>query len=671
MKVCLLVLLIFIAIAPSLANVTCPDYDWYVGSILGVQVAGGGWIFSTARTPWASTKEVCIYWEKYKRIYIYDNVGFDFQFNTQKRENVHIKMFGYETKTYKPFNDQVVEQWTVDPAVKKPCATARLKIDVLPNNPVGSYYKGEFQGAGNDWMEYVNTADSDIYPNKAYVSYSSDSIFDGGIKHYRQTNYSQSYSKVSGATIRAWGCFMTSICNVLATFGITISPSDMNYYLKLESDGFVGLKVNSQAVARIIKKRYGISLKVVRGLSVDEALARNIPTITSVHNSGHWVAIFGKAVVEGGAIKTRILDPNGVRDVEFLEDYSGFSTSNTRSFYRMISPAPTKTNLATQSISTSDLASSNISTQDSSLSFDQGSDLLPNYLSSSVTAMSSDTSLRLLLTQPNRSTVASEDEQFENQETGETINTGPIAEIGNAPPGDYVLIIIGEPGHQYNVVLSEQDDQASPTIKTLSGQLNAEGKVEYNFYHGTVGYILGLSALYEAPIGETTILLDGVITAITGPDEMIIQPYEKRVPAVLVKGVAASKPMLGKKINWLKGTVTEQSDGRRFVNYISGYQNIVLQDYPSSVQYKVKAVGVPVEKLSTTSSLYSRIVARVTADNGYNSLTGQYSVTLNNTLTAVSLSAFDLSVGKLVVLNGVERNGTFYVAYPEDKQILN
>lgn len=589
-------------------------------------------------------------------------------FNSQDRNKTAVTACGITGRTNIPFLNQKVETLCIDD-VFKPAAIGIVRMDVTgAGRGLGMT---TMTGGGSDFAIWESPLYANVYgtptflarpyPNTVGLRYGNCALQNPtGI--YRQTDYpSTLYAHSSFLTIKDIGCNLICCCNVLRVYGIIVDPPALNSWLKSQRDGYAGLRVNGDAVARYAATR-GVPL-VFKGkgnqIPLKEGLLRGLYPFNSVHNEGHFVLVNRYVMITAtnpdpglppppAVIKHGILDPNKVRDNKYLEDYTGIG--GTRTFYPR---APNANSSATASL---------ISQSESASTPSIGGGSIVAYGSSGVT--------KITLLQNSQTLAMSDTPDFlENATTGELVNCGGIElefsglsaedttldlEVEGTPLGQYTISVFmyDTDGNLINPATSNgsfnQQGQAS-----LS--LNASGALQYSTLQGldlaqkSVGSKVAVSSGNGNPIAAVTMVSNGCFA----------QPPSGYVPAVCLSGASSLNLAIGQGITSIVGVV--QANGTRKTIQVESLTTI-----GGAGSYKVKPIGVPIEKLSTTGSLYSRVVGRVTAIY-YSAfiLNGKYQI--NNCLDASSRVA----VGQSIAVNVVQNyNEGIYMPSQSDLQIL-
>lgn len=600
----------------------------------------------------------------------WDPCGVILRFNSQDRDGAALKAIGIPGKTHKPFSDQKVEVYCADDPTK-PAATAIYRINVSGSGH--GLGKVTMAGGGAD---YPYADQSPLYhgsyppwpipafpvtgsqPNYVYLWY-QDAALGRTLGTYRQTDYpTVLYAGSKYVYISDLGCFLTSCCNVLRFFGIDVTPPALNSYL-VSNHGYSGMLVKGDVVARYAASR-GVRLKF-RGkgnqVPLNEGLQRDIPMICNV--PGHFVASYAycvEAAEDSDAVgprwvKHRIIDANGTRNCQYLEDYP--SCSGTRCFYPLAPPKP-----KTASVQTAAISSASLDEPVESTDIVGGSICVFAGPEVEVTKLSvMDTGVIPPLAS------ADTPEVLENATTGELMNAGLLLEYSGIGSGDYDVVVEGQPGKPFTIEITMSDAESNLLYcGNISGVFDSLGKSTLTVSAAdglklTAAKGLKLSELCDGVlvtvVSETSGVPFAVVTGKSGSNSCMVQPLNGYVPAVRLTGIDPAQLTRGKGIVSIKGTVRVLSDGQKVLQVSSGGLTTVNGTYP------VRPMGVALENLVSTNGLYCRILGRVTSLTwcGFWLDEKQYVICYNHTA----------QVGQHVMVDGIRGdNGTFYVQSPSD-----
>lgn len=615
--------------------------------------------WSSPGQAWGPGSSSYSYWDA--RFGSTSRCGMEFFLSSETRPGASFSIFGISGITRLPLSGQRSEDFCKD-NILSPAATAVVRVIIPKTTQNGQwpYYDWKYtlnasfaSGGANPVcpmgldMDYIDCIPGTCpYPNWGRFYFREDFLADAGVADMKQTDprwANAQYSNVAGATHKGWSCFLTSFCNNMYSLSVPCNPLEVGDWLRQQPDGFVGLRVNGLAVVRWARVVKGVNLGyIVRGMSVNEALQRkDVRVQDSVRNSGHWVDVVGYLINEVLRVLHRIHDPNGARNYKLLEDYAGYSLTDTRVIYLKNVPSGSSQS-SSESINSSDLMTATTQTTETS------SMVNPAEFGLSAIALISESSVELTLLKDGVKVAESQPEYLENSETGEVVTLPVSIEYSDAGPGVYTVKVKGAPGTSYLVKVFKYDDKATMAESSFEGTIGSEGSSLQSFQHSTKVFINSVGKIKDLPIGTNIILTCGIATADIGYQGFYVQPISTPVPAVYVGGAYG---YAGVRIEYLEGTIG-QINGKKCI-YSSG---IILYESP----HRAKPIGVSLKQLPTTGGIYVRSWGRIT-DISYDDTCHLEYIVIDNVQRVYCRDTYLLSLGQLVAINGVYHyDGNFY-----------
>ena len=431
----------------------------------------------------------------------------------------------------------------------------------LPNDynaAGGSYYLRFYVNTPHGANGMSLTVPGAALNHQSYLSINS-SIYNQAL--YRTTVYHQTdrrwakhpYGDSSGRTIGQIGCCLTCaasmVTDILSDVGsaLVFDPPSLNDSL-VRNKGFVNrVLVDHNAVCAIVNENFRYwnrpyRLAHTRGMSVDEALFRDYKVMCTVSRGGHFVRPYAFVSDTRSAVRRAIMDPANRH--QNLEDYQGYSTTNTRVYYLRSATPHEMRRVRTSGIIIHENGENN--------EYDHSCFPGLSYGNSAILASCEDIRISLKLIGGGR-VEESEIRKIED-ESGDEILVASVVEVCDAPPSTYNLVARGPDGI-YDIEIRKYDFESNVVIENVKLNI-VNGVGSMMVVHNTrVLFCNDLSGLPNIPDGAEIEICNIKVTVCSDSDFYAQGVYP--VPAIRVLGQATP----GSIISWAVGNIYRDPHG--------------------------------------------------------------------------------------------------------------